>query len=134
MFKSNVFPATIKYASELVFNTMYFMMTTTIKYSLNFVFKAIYCILNSTIVLIILSIMALLPWIFSLIGLSSIGPIAGGVFASMQGSGIVAGSSMAILQSIAMNGCLILIHYIGVVGCSILSMFKFCTKIFYKNK
>lgn len=37
------------------------------------------------------------------IGLSSVGPVAGGLFASYMGSGVVAGSSMAILQSIAMT-------------------------------
>eukprot|EP01040_Poterioochromonas_malhamensis_P009658 gene9658-10487_t len=37
------------------------------------------------------------------LGLSSAGPVAGGLFASYMGSGVVAGSSMAILQSVAMT-------------------------------
>ena len=50
------------------------------------------------------SIIFCLPIIFTWIGLSSIGPIAGGLFSTMQGSGIVAGSSMAILQYFSMSG------------------------------
>ena len=38
------------------------------------------------------------------VGLSSIGPIAGGAFAASQGAGVTAGSLMAIAQSAAMTG------------------------------
>ena len=41
---------------------------------------------------VVSSIMVFLPYIFGLIGLSSIGPIAGGLFATIQGAGIVSGS------------------------------------------
>jgi len=43
------------------------------------------------------------PAILGLIGLSSVGPVAGGIFASMQGAGIATGSWMAVAQTIAMT-------------------------------
>ncbi len=42
------------------------------------------------------------PAILSVIGLSAIGPVAGGLFAASQGSAIVAGSWMAAAQAISM--------------------------------
>lgn len=41
---------------------------------------------------------------FLLGGLSLTGPIAGGFFASMMGASLQAGSSLAMIQSIAMSG------------------------------
>ncbi len=42
------------------------------------------------------------PLFFYAIGVSSIGPIAGGLFATAQGAGLVAGSIMSTIQSAAM--------------------------------
>jgi len=42
------------------------------------------------------------PAILGIAGLSAAGPIAGGMFAAMQGTGVAAGSWMAAAQSIAM--------------------------------
>ena len=42
------------------------------------------------------------PAVLSLIGLSAVGPVAGGLFAAAQGSAIVSGSWMAAAQTIAM--------------------------------
>ena len=54
--------------------------------------------------------MLFLPYILSFIGLSSIGPIAGGLFSSFQGAGIVSGSVMAMIQSFAMSGWTIVLQ------------------------
>ena len=54
--------------------------------------------------------MLFLPYILSFIGLSSIGPIAGGLFSTFQGSGIVSGSVMAMTQSFAMSGWAIVLQ------------------------
>jgi len=43
------------------------------------------------------------PYILGFIGLSSTGPIAGGLFATFQGASILSGSWMALAQSIAMS-------------------------------
>jgi len=51
-----------------------------------------------------------LPYIFGLFGLSTLGPIAGGVFSTMQGSGIAAGSFMALAQSFVMSGWALVIQ------------------------
>ncbi len=40
---------------------------------------------------------------FWAVGISWIGPIAGGIFASVQGAGVAAGSTMAIVQSASMS-------------------------------
>lgn len=40
---------------------------------------------------------------FLAVGLSPLGPIAGGYFAANMGAGLVAGSGMALLQSAAMT-------------------------------
>ena len=45
-----------------------------------------------------------LPAILCLIGLSPIGPVAGGLFASHMGAAVASGSCMAWLQSLAMGG------------------------------
>ena len=42
------------------------------------------------------------PAILSLIGLTAIGPVAGGLFATVQGAAIASGSWMAAAQTIAM--------------------------------
>ena len=42
------------------------------------------------------------PAILTLIGVTSIGPVAGGLFAAAQGSAIASGSWMAAAQTIAM--------------------------------
>ena len=44
------------------------------------------------------------PFILGLAGLSSIGPVAGGLFASSQGAYILSGSWYAAAQTIAMIG------------------------------
>jgi hypothetical protein len=43
------------------------------------------------------------PYILGFIGLSSTGPIAGGIFATFQGASMLSGSWMAVAQSIAMT-------------------------------
>jgi hypothetical protein len=73
------------------------------------------------------SIMVFLPYILGLIGLSSIGPIAGGLFSTMQGAGIVSGSFMAMIQSFAMSGYIVVIQLVGIsgwVGVSIYTLIK----------
>jgi hypothetical protein len=42
------------------------------------------------------------PAILGLVGLSAVGPVAGGLFAANQGTAILAGSWFAVAQSIAM--------------------------------
>lgn len=74
---------------------------------------------------IISSIMLFLPYIFSLIGLSSIGPIAGSLFSTMQGAGIVSGSLLALLQSFAMSGWIIIIQSISIYYWLIVLLFSF---------
>ena len=44
------------------------------------------------------------PLFFLAVGLSPIGPIAGGFFAANMGAGLAAGSTMAGLQAAAMTG------------------------------
>jgi hypothetical protein len=46
------------------------------------------------------------PAILTLIGVTSVGPVAGGLFAAAQGSAIAAGSWMAAAQTIAMISAL----------------------------
>lgn len=70
-----------------------------------------------------------LPSFFWLIGLSSIGPIAGGLFSTMQGAGIISGSFMAMLQSFAMGGWIILIQCSVVIGWVFFSILAFIKKI-----
>ncbi len=59
---------------------------------------------------IVISVGVTLPYIFGFLGLSTMGPIAGGFFSTMQGSGIVAGSIMALTQSFVMCGWAITIQ------------------------
>ena len=74
-------------------------------------------------------IMLFLPYIFSLIGLSSIGPIAGGLFSTFQGTGIVSGSVMAITQSFAMSGWTIFLQTFTFIFWAVVSII-----MFIKNK
>jgi len=53
--------------------------------------------------LLITGVSLCFPYILGFIGLSSTGPIAGGLFASFQGASILSGSWMAAAQSIAMT-------------------------------
>lgn len=69
--------------------------------------------------------MIFLPSAFSLIGLSSIGPTAGGLFSTMQGAGIVSGSVMAILQSFVMSGRVMVVRYLAALWLGIVSIFSF---------
>jgi len=48
--------------------------------------------------------LAAVPVLFVVVGLSPLGPLAGGWFASNMGAGLAAGSTMAGLQSAAMTG------------------------------
>jgi len=80
---------------------------------------------------IVSSIMLFLPSIFGLIGLSSIGPIAGGLFATMQGSGIISGSLMAMTQSFAMSGWVVIMRSVAISGWLIGLIFTFKQYLFY---
>ena len=79
-----------------------FIIRRFIKSNLNFVF-----------ITIVSSSMVFSPYIRGLIGLSSIGPISGGLFATMQGAGIVSGSLMAMIQSFAMSGWVVVMQFVG---------------------
>jgi len=70
-----------------------------------------------------------LPYILSFIGLSNIGPIAGGLFSSFQGAGIVSGSIMAMTQSFAMSGWVIVIQISTFIFWVIVSIFNFSDSI-----
>jgi hypothetical protein len=80
-----------------------FIIRRFIKSNLNFVF-----------ITIVSSSMVFSPYILGLIGLSSIGPISGGLFATMQGAGIVSGSLMAMIQSFAMSGWVVVMQFVGI--------------------
>jgi len=67
------------------------------------------------------------PYILGLIGLSSIGPISGGLFATMQGAGIVSGSLMAMIQSFAMSGWVVVMQFVGITAWG----YSFYKKLFY---
>ena len=54
------------------------------------------------------------PGALAAIGLTEIGPTAGGWFAATQGQAIAKGSSLAILQSLAMGGSAVL--YSNITG------------------
>ena len=79
-----------------------FIIRRFIKSNLNFIF-----------ITIVSSSMVFSPYILGLIGLSSIGPISGGLFATMQGAGIVSGSLMAMIQSFAMSGWVVVMQFVG---------------------
>ena len=78
-------------------------------------------ILNSAIS----AIMFCVPYIFNLIGLSAIGPITGSWFASMMGSGVMAGSIMAAMQSFVMGGWLLLCQPFAIIFWIITSIVVF---------
>ena len=80
------------------------------------------------------SIMVFLPYIFGLIGISSIGPIGGGLFATMQGAGIVSGSLMAITQSFVMSGWVIAIQLVGIGSWFVVLIFTFINNIYFMIK
>lgn len=73
--------------------------------------------------------MLFLPYILSFIGLSSIGPIAGGLFSTFQGAGIVSGSAMAMTQSFAMSCWAIVLQISTIIFWGIFSII-----MFIKNK
>jgi hypothetical protein len=81
---------------------------------------------------IVSSIILFLPYIISLIGLSSIGPISGGLFATMQGAGIVSGSLMAMLQSFAMSGYIVTMQLFVICTWVVASIFISVKKIYFK--
>lgn len=87
--------------------------------------------LNHIFIPIVSGIMIFLPYILSLIGLSSIGPIAGGLFASMQGSGIIRGSIIDMMQSFAMSGWIVVIQITSICFWIMVSIFTFMKKLFY---
>jgi hypothetical protein len=69
--------------------------------STTFLKMGIYTALIATPILVVGVIFGS-PFILSFVGLSAIGPVAGGTFAVMQGSAIAIGSWMAAAQAIAM--------------------------------
>jgi hypothetical protein len=83
---------------------------------------------------IVSSIMLFLPYIFGLIGLSSIGPIAGGLFSTMQGAGIISGSLMAMTQSFAMSGWVVVTQFVGISSWFIVLIFTFINNIYFMIK
>ena len=90
--------------------------------SFRFVTQLIQSVLKWSFI-IVSTIMAMLPYILWAIGLSSIGPISGGLFATMQGSAIISGSFMAVIQSLAMGSSLIIIQLVGIFNCVIFAFF-----------
>lgn len=83
---------------------------------------------------IVSSIMLFLPSIFWLIGLSSIGPIAGGLFATMQGTGIISGSLMAMTQSFAMSGWVVVSQLVAISWWVIVLIFNFINNNYFTIK
>jgi hypothetical protein len=71
-----------------------------------------------------ISVGVTLPYIFGFLGLSTMGPIAGGFFSTMQGSGIVAGSIMALTQSFVMCGWAITIQTYTICFCGVWYLIK----------
>ena len=67
------------------------------------------------IIVVISSVMLFLPYIFSLIGLSTIGPVTGSLFSTMQGAGIVSGSLMAMAQSFVMSGWAVFLQSLTII-------------------
>jgi hypothetical protein len=59
--------------------------------------------------------------ILSALGISSTGPVAGGLFAAAQGSGVVAGTWMAAAQSMAMAPTVtgVVLSSVGWIGTSL---------------
>jgi len=64
----------------------------------------------------------------TLIGISTIGPIAGGLFASMQGIGLVSGSFMALIQSFVMCGYALVAQIIAITFWIIIGATKLITQ------
>jgi len=83
---------------------------------------------------IVSGIMLFLPFIFGLIGLSSIGPIAGGLFATMQGTGIISGGLMAMTQSFAMSGWVVVMQLVTISWWVIFLIFTFIKNIYFMIK
>ena len=81
---------------------------------------------------IISSIMWCVPYIFNLIGLSTIGPIAGSWFASMMGAGVAAGSIMSAMQSFVMSGWVLIFQPCAIIFWMITSIFIYMYNIFKK--
>ena len=100
-----------------------FIIRKIIKYKLKWVF-----------IPIVSSIMLFLPYIFMLIGLSNIGPIAGGLFSTMQGAGIVSGSLMSITQSFAMSGWVVVIQLVTISSWVTFLIFSFIKNIYFMIK
>jgi hypothetical protein len=100
-----------------------FIIRKIIEYNLKWVF-----------IPIVSSIMLFLPYIFWLIGLSSIGPIAGGLFATMQGTGIISGSLMAMTQSFAMSGWIVVMQLVAISSWVIVLIFTFINNIYFMIK
>jgi hypothetical protein len=100
-----------------------FIIRKIIKYNLKWVF-----------IPIVSSIMLFLPYIFMLIGLSSIGPIAGGLFSTMQGAGIISGSLMSITQSFAMSGWIVIIQLATISGWVSFLIFSLINNILFYDK
>jgi len=65
-----------------------------------------------------------LPYIFTLIGISAIGPILGSLFASLQGAGIMSGSIMSLIQSFVMCGWALTAQLCAVIFWATLALSK----------
>lgn len=98
------------------------------------IIKHVINICGLLLVFIFTGILLFLPSILSLIGLSSTGPIAGGLFSSMQGGGIMSGSLMAILQSFAMSGWAVLLQSVTVCFWIIVSVCRFIRGLLVNKK
>lgn len=88
-----------------LYNMCYVISTYCIKYDYyyySYMFSLKWVLMG--FITIVSDGMLFLPYILSFIGLSSIGPIAGGLFSTFQCAGIVSGSAMAMTQSFAMSG------------------------------
>jgi hypothetical protein len=72
-----------------------------------------------------------IPYIFKLIGLSIVGPIAGSWFASMMGAGIAAGGILATMQSFVMSGWILIVQPCAIIFWIISSIVAF---VINKNK
>ena len=71
-------------------------------------------VVGGTIVVVAVAGYYVLPGALATIGLTGIGPAAGGWFAATQGAAIAAGSSHAVLQSLAMGGSAVM--YSNIAG------------------
>jgi hypothetical protein len=96
-----------------------------------FIIRKIRKIIKWGFISIVSSSMLFLPCMFGLIGLSSIGPIAGGLFATMQGAGIISGSLMAMTQSFAMSGWVVVIQLVTISCWVIVLIFTFIKNIYF---